>query len=240
MNIETPLRQAELALCKVFNLQVPDMVDPTVKRRLFTMAARYHAELVTPEVAANLDAVGAYIPQKSGNFVNCFGSLWSANERVCGVCSLAQACEGSTKSIGLDRIRPNPKLLGTKITRIPTLTDAEAVTSLKVYPRSERDEELLNWMNEYLDPIMNNGELCYGIKTNHSNHNFAFNVGRPEMLMTIRFVNPSADLQPKLTKTGNSYTLPDSLAFKEALAIISGHIDEVTTAHMSKINKARI
>ena len=83
--------QAALSrLEEIFELQVPRSVDRVVVRRLMTLVARDHHAKVTPEVKADLEAVGAEPPALKSGALLCFGVLYQKNHRSCAVCGMAQ------------------------------------------------------------------------------------------------------------------------------------------------------
>ena len=116
--------QAALSrLEEIFELQVPRSVDRVVVRRLMTLVARDHHAKVTPEVKADLEAVGAEPPALKSGALLCFGVLYQKNHRSCAVCGMAQACQAKSANVGLGEITISPQLLSaSKQMRIPVIT----------------------------------------------------------------------------------------------------------------------
>jgi hypothetical protein len=116
-------RLAELQLCEIFNVQVPAHVDPVVKRRCFTIAARDNYDKVTKEVASLLEQVGAYVPKKHGDVMACFGVLWEANHRGCRLCALEETCKTRAANVGLadSDFHIDKRLLATKAAKTPMI-----------------------------------------------------------------------------------------------------------------------
>jgi hypothetical protein len=238
MNDEvTDVQVAENRLCEIFNLQVPSSIDSTIKRRLFTIAARDNNDKVTDEVAQLLQTVGAYVPKQYGDTQSCFGILWESNHRICSVCCVEQTCATKAKNIGLDTIKLSPRLLGTKLTKMPIILPkvepsptgiVDPATSLTVHAKSDRDEELLNFLNESLRPVLHRDEIYYRLLDAPNGQSvFAFCVGAPERMMSLRFVNPLPELQKRLRKEERSWVLPEELLVKESIVLINEHIANI-------------
>lgn len=232
------IRLAELQLCEEFGLQVPAHIAPFIKRRLFTIAARDNAEKVlkNPELVPLLEAVGAYVPVKMGENLRCFGVLWENNHRVCSACGLQESCMVAAQNVGLDSIKISPRLLGTKLTRTPWLLDKiepsveTDVRSLRVVARSDRDEELIDYLNQHFVAVVRKGEIFYQLPEKmKASDTSAFCVGKPEKIMELRFCSPSPDVQASLTQVKNpkgmpSWVLPDATPLEDAVALINKHI----------------
>ena len=229
-------------------MQVPPTLPQSIKQRLFTLAARDNADKVVghPEVASLLEAVGAVVPQltTSGN-LQCLGVLWSKDHPVCKQCGVHQTCRALAASYGLDSIRISPRLLGMRITRMPKIfqkvenADPKAAVTdnpncVYVWPSTERDEELLEWLNEYFRPVMWHGEIHYNIsRTAH----YPVSVGKPNSMMEVRFVAPSVELQrllvqkPSEAQGKSRWILPDDCSFDQAVSMINSHIATLLEAH---------
>jgi hypothetical protein len=240
----------ESVLSEIFGVQVPPTVPMSVKQRLFTLAARDNADKVIdhPEVAALLEQVGAVVPQltTSGN-LQCFGVLWSKDHPVCKQCGVHQTCRALAASYGLDSIRISPRLLGIRITRMPKIFQKADTSDAKtgvtdnpncvfVWPSTERDEELLEWLNEYFRPVMWHQEIHYNISRTHY---YPISVGKPNEMMEVRFVAPSTELQrllvlkPADAQGKSRWVLPDSISFDQATSMINSHISTILEKHES-------
>jgi hypothetical protein len=238
MDDDSKIRLAELQLCEELGLQVPAHIAPMIKRRLFTIAARDNADkiLENPDLIALLETVGAYVPVKMGDTLRCFGVLWENNHRICSTCGLQESCMISAKNIGLDTIRLSPRLLGTKLIRTPWLLEnieppvETDVRSLRVVARSERDEELIDYLNQHFIAVIRKGEIYYQLPDKmKASDTCAFCVGKPEKVMELRFCSPSPEVQTKLTQVKNSKGMPswvlsDIMPLEEAVALINQHI----------------
>jgi hypothetical protein len=244
MNEQNELEQsrlAELQLCEIFNIQVPSHVDTVVKRRCFTTAARDNHDKVTPDVAALLEAVGAYAPKKHGEVISCFGVMWEANHRACGLCALREACQTKAANVGLGKedFHIDKKLLGTKATKTPMILpkieppqDGERAprsTNLTVMNQSDRDEEIMAFLIETLMPILHEGEIYYRLQDRRSKHLFC--VGQPERMMQLRFCNPSDKLKSELTSYGKGpmWTVPDDMSLADVKTLMNQHVADNLT-----------
>jgi hypothetical protein len=245
---DLPPTSPESVLSEIFGVQVPPTVPPPVKQRLFTLAARDNADKVIghPEVAALLEQVGAVVPQitTSGN-LQCFGVLWSKDHPVCRQCGVHQTCRALAASYGLDSIKISPRLLGVRITRMPKIFQKADITDAKdsvtdnpncvyVWPSTERDEELLEWLNEYFRPVMWHGEIHYNIARTH---HYPISVGKPSQMMEVRFVAPTVELQRLLVQKPADaqgkwrWVLPDTMSFDQAVSMINSHISTLLETH---------
>ena len=228
-------RLAELALCEIFNIQVPSHVDPVIKRRAFTIAARDNFDKVDAEVSVLLERVGAYVPKKHGDTVACYGVLWEENHRSCGLCALEESCKTSAASVGMGHpgFRLDKRLLGTKATKTPMILpkiepaqDGEKsvkIANLTVLSASDRDEEIMVFLNETLVPSLHEGEIFYRLPNSRWR---IFCVGQPERLMKLRFCNPSDKLKAELVSCGKGpvWTVPDDMSLSDVKELMNQHI----------------
>lgn len=231
----------EAILSEIFNVQVPATVPGMIKRRLFTLAARDNHDKVIghPEVVALLEQVGAAVPEltKDGK-MKCFGVLWANGNAVCRVCGSWHTCQALSANYGLTSIKISPRLLGIRVNRIPMIlpelkenTDKEpsddSKISFMVCPTSERDNEILDWLNTYLIPVQRHGDICYKIK--NSAH-YPISIGKPNGLMEVRFVSPTTDLQrllvykPSEAQGKGKWILSEDTSFDQATDLINAHI----------------
>lgn len=241
-------RTPESILSELFCVQVPPNTPKSVKQRLFTLAARDNADKVIgkPEVAALLEQVGAIAPTVNGlGHIDCLGVLWSRDHAVCKNCESQLACRAMVTNFGLNTIKISPRLLGIKITRTPrlfptvTADDARYAPSpdapqYMVYPSTDRDMELLEFLNSIMRPVLRFNEIMFNVKgTTH----YPISVGKPGGLMEIRFCAPAPPLQSVLKErrsTGPSkWLLPDATGYDEATSLINTHIQTLLDANES-------
>ncbi|MGV0949159.1 MAG: hypothetical protein ACOYB3_00705 [Azonexus sp.] len=239
MNEQNDLQQirfAELQLCEIFNIQVPAHVDPIIKRRAFTIAARDNYDKVNSDVASLLEQVGAYVPKKHGDTMACFGVLWESNHRSCTLCALEESCKTAAAQVGLDQpdFKLDKRLLGTKATKTPMILpkieppqDGEKpvrVASLTVLTTTDRDEEVMSFLNETMEPTLHEGEIFYRLPDKARRRIFC--VGQPERLMQLRFCNPSDKLRSELIGLGKgpAWTVPDDMELSDVKTLMNEHI----------------
>lgn len=235
-NEQQQTRLAELALCEIFNIQVPSHVDPIIKRRAFTIAARDNFDKVDSEVSILLERVGAYVPKKHGDTMACFGVLWEANHRSCTLCALEESCKTNASNVGMDQpgFHLDKRLLGTKATKTPMILpkiepaqDGEKpvrIAALTVLSASDRDEEVMSFLNETMVPTLHEGEIFYRLPDKAGKRIFC--VGQPERLMKLRFCNPSDKLKNELISFGKGpmWTVPDDMELSDVKTLMNEHI----------------
>ena len=227
------VRLAELTLAQVFGVQVPPTIDAVTKRRLFTLIARDQIDKVTTDVANLLTAIGAHVPHKLGDQLSCHGVLWQRNHRICVSCGVQDSCKVKAVNLGLGDMVLSPKLLGAKLTRIPVIlpnqSQEENVEPERgVIPQTNRDEEVLAYLNEGFKAIMHMGEVYY--RPDMEQGRSLFCVGEPGQPMKLRFCNPSEDLRASLKLGGKrGWYVPDNLTAKEVIEIIDQHAASVLT-----------
>ena len=230
------VRQAEIQLCEIFNMQVPSRVDPMIKRRAFTIAARVNFDKIkiTKDIEALLEIVGAYTPKKYGENLGCFGVLWEAGQRTCGLCAIEESCRERSANVGLGKsdVHLSRKLLGTTMTRTPLiLPKIEPVpeegipvdaSSLIVYTETDRDAEILEFLNESMAPVIYDGEIYYRLPDKGQKRIFC--VGQPERIMKLRICNPSDSLKKELTPVGHQFIVPEEMSLDDVKTVMNKHI----------------
>lgn len=228
-------RLAELQLCEIFNLQVPSHVDPEIKRRCFTLAARDNYDKVTPDVAELLEQVGAYIPKKHGDTMSCFGVLWESKHRGCKLCALEDSCRAKAAQVGLAKegFQVDKKLLGTRASKVPMILpkiepppdgSTPKVANFMVITPTDRDEEIMAFLNETMVPVLHEGEIFYRLPDLVMRR--IFGVGQPERPMKLRFCNPSEAMKTKLVSIGKGpqWCVPDDMTLAEVKKLMNAHI----------------
>lgn len=235
-NETNQVRLAELQLCEIFNIQVPSHVDPIIKRRCFTIAARDNYEKVTAEVASLLEAVGAAVPKKHGDTMSCFGVLWEKNHRGCLLCALEESCRERAANVGLakEEFHLDKRLLGAKSAKTPMILPKieppqpgdkpVKVANLTVLSSCDRDEEIMAFLNDALVPSLHEGEIFYRLPDRCGKRIFC--VGQPERLMQLRFCNPSDKLKAELVSSGKgpAWTVPDDMSLSDVKTLMNEHI----------------
>jgi hypothetical protein len=227
------VRLAELTLCQVFSVQVPPTIDPVTKRRLFTLIARDQIDKVTPEIANLLTAIGASVPHKLGDQLSCHGVLWQRHHRICMSCGAQDSCKVKA-NLGLGDMTLSPKLLGSKLTRIPVILpnqaqESDVEPSKTVVTQTNRDEEVLTYLSDGFKSVLHMGEVYYKHNERIGDRDkFLFCVGAPGEPMHLRFCNPSEALRASL-KLGNrkGWYVPETFTATEVIELIDQHAKAV-------------
>lgn len=234
---------AVAALESIFEVQVPKSLPALVVRRLFTLAARSQFEKITDNVAELLRNVGAEVPvvNSSGN-LTCFGILFSRNHHVCSACQARNACSIKSANFGLDQVTLSPTLLSARASvRTAELIGNQEVSSRRLAPVSEREEEIRSYLEQHFKRAMDGGEEHYrhngdvGRNIVWLGSRSPSEVSHPDLnpVFLIRFCNPSVELQRKLIKLRGASYLPESMPTKEVFELISGHADVLYASKMS-------
>lgn len=231
---------------EVFHVQIPRSLDKMLARRLLTIAARVNHTKVTDDVKQHLEEVGAKAPPPlHGNVLPCFGQLYQKNNRICSSCGIQASCRAEAMNLGLGDITIHPKLLGAKSTRIPALIprsmmpaepSSEATETViedgneqptQIVPTSQRDEEILNYLQGHFRSTKYNNELYFKHKDKLAKPRFIFWIGpRPNGPLLLRFCKPSPSLKEKTQTIKNGSYLPDNCTPDEAIALIDQHAQE--------------
>lgn len=236
---------------QTFNLQIPASVDKIMVRRLLTLCARANHHKVTPEIAEMLAVVGAKAPEIQGNMISCYGVLYQRNHRICSTCGLANACRSEAANVGLGDITIHPKLLGTKLTRMPALITRGQQVEMEqsseesgatetviednahqpqetIVAHSQRDEEILAHLKEHYRPTKYINQLYFKHKDSLPSKKvkFIFWVGPGDGPLNLRFCRPSAELKRKLQTQKNGCYLPDECPASDAIILIDQHSKE--------------
>jgi hypothetical protein len=248
INAPDPEKLAELHLAEFFNVQVPHTISPSIRRRLFTVAARVNAEKVfdNPEIAGLLEQVGAIVPKKLGDEIECRGVLWEKGNRICNMCGIRESCRATVVNMDLQAIKISPRLLGRNAVRTKFVINPteEAVDGreLRVVAVCERDEELLEYLNEHFRAVLKDNEIFYQIPemrsmTRNSSKGstlYQFCVGRPDKIMELRICAPSEKLKSSLKcksiRSGGRasvWVLPDDATTDSAISLINEHVSEI-------------
>jgi hypothetical protein len=234
---------------QVYGVQVPRSTDRVVVARLFTICARDQLEKFSPEIEKNLSSVGAKAPVvDEGSRLSCFGVLYQKNHRICQACGLRAACSTEALNHGLGEITLSPRLLGSRNTRIPTLTDnpqssmsnndqpenstqsetpatpsdaAPASGQREPFTNTERDEVLLNHLKEHYKQIKFGVDVYYTHKD--GKNTCVFYVGKEGDKFDLRFCKPNEELKASLVRQVRSFYLPADLSAEDSIKLIEKH-----------------
>lgn len=238
------------ALEQVFNLQIPRNLDKILVRRMLTISARAMHHKVDDEVAKLLKLVGATVPETQGNTLGCYGILYQRGHRICSACGLQSGCRAAAANVGLGDITIHPKLLGTKLTRIPALiqnkdTETDVVPPAAVATETiiadnadrpketivvatPRDEEILAYLKENFRSTKYTQELYFKHKDRppSGKTKYIFWVGPGTGPLNVRFCCPTDSLKEHLVSRKNGAYLPANVQAAEAIKLIDQHAKE--------------
>lgn len=221
----------------VFEVQVPRSAEPLLVRRLFTLAARAKAELVTPEVADLLRTIGAEPPEVNAqDNLTCFGILYAKNHHVCQACQARKACAARAANFGLDTVSLHPQLLparaSVRTAEVRQLPDPEIPTQAR--PTSEREEEICAYLEHHYRRMGASaaGRMNYA----HRSPDIArtlVSVAREKGVFRVRFCQPSETLRRELTLRGTEYFAADTLSARDICGLLARYADEVFSQEMA-------
>lgn len=236
-------------LVDYFKFQLPqsiirDQAKRTIVRRALTIAARQNNTKVTDEISKMLCEVGAHPPEQCGNSnatLSCFGVLFHKDDKTCQACGLNKSCMMEVYNHGLSGIKLAPGLFPvSKVTRTASIIphaivakinddSPEAVPvqhSTTLVPSSERDDEILTYVQENFKVVSNDGSFYFRHK-DMEKVKFIFWLGsNPGQALKLRFCHPSPKLKPSLTMVKNGAYLPSDVTVQEAIALIDTHAKE--------------
>lgn len=210
---------AELA--KVFDLQIPKHLDQVIIRRLLTIAARDQWQKVDSRVEDLLQTAGAIPPKFNGSTLSCFGVLYQQNHRICNACGQRDSCAVQAKNVGLGDITLSPKLLGTKLTRTPTLLHSHPRNTPPV-TASRRDMTIGEFLYANYRRVTHNGEIYFQPKEFTDKTHLIISLSS-QLPMRLRFHAPSTDIKAKLVQRGTAYYAPDAASADDVIELINQH-----------------
>jgi hypothetical protein len=220
-------RNAAIAqLEQIFNLQIPKSIDEIVVRRLLTICARdqYDKIETDPGIKTLLLEVGAKVPEMQGDVLNCKGVAYQKNNRICNSCGYRVACALESANYGLGKITITPRLLGSKLTRVPAILpndpDAEEV------PASDEGAEIVAYLDENFRKMSDKGQTYYTHKEKLDKAKRLFRVDNNGADFRIQFCAPGDVLKKKLRFEQKSYFSLPSLSVGEVIALIDQHAKE--------------
>jgi hypothetical protein len=221
-------RNAALAqLEQIFNLQIPKSIDEIVVRRLLTICARdqYDKIEANPMIRDLLLEVGAKVPEMQGDVLNCRGVAYQKNNRICNSCGYRVACATEAANFGLGKITISPRLLGSKLTRVPAILpndpDAEEVPA-----PSDEEAEIVAYLDENFRKMASKGQTYYAHKEKLEQSKRLFRVDNNGADFRIQICGPSDALKKKLRYEQKCYFTPPGLSVSDVIALIDQHAKE--------------
>ena len=234
INEDDPRRAAALAtLLQFFGIQVPQTAEETTRKRALMLAAQHQFDRLSssPGIKEAMAICGIPVPQVRNDRFACLGVMFQKHHRTCINCGMRAPCELKAANFGLGEITISHKLLGARHARVPVIQPTDHRDTSIALVESEREEELLAFMDENFRAIRHQGELCYRHKdrTGGQGMQFVFSLGKQVVPFRLRFINPSEELKLGLKlesgeKGGRpSYYLPDNLDVEQSLNLIRAH-----------------
>ena len=230
-------------LSAIFGVQVPPNMDITIVRRLFSIAARqqYDAKVHNNEDTCGLlRSIGAHIPEvrQNGKVMACFGILYQKNHHVCNACCAKEKCADSAANLGLGELTISRRLLSpARNQRVPVIMARDS-SSEPVF-QLDRDKILLEYLDKNCKKYGVKGSVYYAHKERlrDSSPIHLFCLGRKELPLELRFINPDSSLLTKLQCVSmgrhKNWYLNDESTAEEALEMIMKHATNVYELHTS-------
>jgi hypothetical protein len=221
-------RNAAIAqLEQIFNLQIPKSIDEIVVRRLLTICARdqYDKIEADPGIKTLLMEVGAKVPEMQGDVLNCRGVAYQKNNRMCNSCGYRVACAAECANFGLGKVTISPRLLGSKLTRVPAILPNDPDSEEPPAPSGE-EAEIVSYLDENFRKMALKGQTYYGHKENTGQTKRLFRVDNNGAEFRIQFCGPSDGLKKKLRFDQKCYFTPPSLSVGEVITLIDTHAKE--------------
>lgn len=206
---------------EVFDLQIPKSIEKTIVRRLLTIAAvdQFDKVEILPQVRADLQYVGAKVPEKRAGVLACFGIMYQNNNRTCIACGLKSACKDDANNFGLGDITLDSRLLGSKQFRIPVVVSNNPEPADILSPR---DEEIYNYLRGNFNAQLGTNEMVF----KHKETGKVVVIVKLTPQFEIKIHNPSVSLAVNLAKDGASYYVPGALSAVDAIHFIAEHAHE--------------
>jgi len=230
---------AMATLIQFFNIQIPRSLDDTARKRALMIAAQHQYDKLkdNPGILQALDTCGIPVPEVRNDRFRCFGIMFQRHHRTCENCGLKEACEVKAANFGLGEITLSHKLLGARHARTPVVCPARMLTDSAIV-ETEREEEILAFLDENFKQVQHQGETCYRHKdriSGSSGMQLIFSIGKHTSPLRLRFIRPSDALKLSLKlesgeKGGRpSWYLPETMGTTDAINLIRTHAQTTFT-----------
>jgi len=230
---DDPRQTAAMAtLLQFFGVQIPRTIDSVVRKRALMIAALHQFDRIKDNegIKEALRICEIPIPEVRHDRFSCFGVMFQKHHRTCNNCGAKDACELKAANFGLGEITISHKLLGSRHARVSVIQPTRS-TSDSALADTEREEEILTFLDENFRTVKHQGDTCYRHKdrTEGAGMQLIFSIGKQLSPLRLRFINPADELKPSLKlesgeKGGRSaWYLPDELAADEAINLIRAH-----------------
>lgn len=200
---------------EVFSIVIPCSVEKPIVRRLLTLAAVDQFDKVdgNDQIIKDLQFIGAKIPEKRAGATSCFGIMFQSRNQTCSICGAARACQEEACNHGLGDITIDPRLLGAKQMRIPTLVSG----TKEPFPiLNLKEEEIYHYLMENFNPQ----NTLNGMIFNHRDvRGISVTVVRVPNF-EIRIDRPSLSIEDRLVKSGKYFIIPGDISAEDTIDIL--------------------
>jgi len=230
---DDPRQTAAMAtLLQFFGVQIPRTIDDITRKRALMLAAQHQFDRFKDNegIKEAMRVCGVPVPEVRNDRFKCFGIMFQKHHRSCINCGLREGCELKASNFGLGEITISHKLLGSRHARVPIIRPTLSINDA-AFAESEREEEILAFLDENFRRVMHQGETCYRHKDRLKTEGMQliFSIGRQTTPLRLRFINPVDEIKSSLKlesgKKGgrSSWCLPDDLNAAEAMNLIRAH-----------------
>ena len=137
------------------------------------------------------------------------------------------ACATEAANFGLGKITISPRLLGSKLTRVPAILPNDPDAEEAPAP-SDEEAEIVAYLDENFRKFQYKGQSYYGHKDklgeNTSRRLFRVDTNGAEF--RIQFCSPSEGLRKELRYEQKSYFSPPGLSVADMISLIDVHAKE--------------
>lgn len=235
-----PKHAAAMAtLIQFFNIQIPRSLDDVTRKRALMIAAQHQYDRLkdNPGIVHAMEICAIPIPEVRNDRFKCFGIMFQKHHRACENCGMKEGCEMQAANFGLGEITISHKLLGARHARTPIVRPTRMLMDSAVLD-TEREEEILAFLDENFKQVQHQGETCYRHKDRISGSSVAqliFSIGKHTQPLRLRFIRPSDTLKLALKlessdKGGRpSWYLPETMSANDAINLIRNHAQATFT-----------
>jgi hypothetical protein len=232
MEDDPRLTAAMATLLQFFGVQIPRSIDEITRKRALMLAAQHQFDRLKDNegIKEAMRLCNIPIPEVRNDRFKCFGIMFQKHHRSCINCGMREGCELKASNFGLGEITISHKLLGSRHARVPVIRPTFMANDT-AFADSEREEEILTFLDENFRRVKHQGEICYRHKDRLDTEGMQliFSIGKQTSPLRLRFITPADELKPSLKlesgeKGGRpSWYLPDDMNASEAVNLIRAH-----------------
>jgi hypothetical protein len=165
------------------------------------------------------------VPEIQGDILNCRGVAYQKNNRICNSCGYRVACASEAANYGLGKITISPRLLGSKLTRVPAILPNDPDADEVIAP-SDEEAEIVAYLDENFRKMASKGQTYYAHKEKLEQSKRLFRVDTNGADFRIQVCGPSEVLKKKLRYEQKCYFTPPGLSVSDVIALIDQHAKE--------------